>query len=54
MKKVILIALAIVLLFGFTACGTDDASEDVAISDELSENPYLVLVNKDKELPSDW
>ena len=63
MKKVIVVLLVLVVLLSFSACGPNGASEEITASDdskettvvdEISNNPYLVLVNKDNELPSDW
>ena len=63
MKKVIVVLLVLVALFGFSACNSDEAADgvfddddsgEVAALDEVSNNPYLVLVNKDNELPDNW
>ena len=47
MKKYITLLLILVCMFTLTACGKKEAKEE-------SKTDYMVLVNKQNKLPSDW
>lgn len=60
MRKIVAIMIALCVCFAFSACGQADVSysdketEVVLRPEEIKQDIYLVLVNKENKLPDDW
>ena len=60
MRKIAAIMIALCVCFAFSACGQADVSfsdketEVVLRPEEIKQDIYLVLVNKENKLPDDW